>query len=351
MAKGGGVSGSAAANRGASAMRAQFKQTLQQKTEQSYKTKDDNASTFRDYFNKDKMEGIKLYRVPKGDRTVVLDVIPYFAGDNDPKNKPGDPVYCLDINVHNNIGPMNDKIVCLSQYGKPCPVCEESERRRAAGEDYDSRIKPLKASRRTIYNVAIRDNGDEEKKGIQVFEIAHFFLEKKIAGISKNPRTGGIIVFSDPDEGKSISFTKRNPSKDTVEYSAHQFLDRPAPITDAELNAAYQLDQLINVLSYKEIDEILYATPDETEGGDAEAGKESVPETQAQTQNPPEPAELPARGPARQRPPETPAPEQQGTASGDVCPMGGTMGKNIDEYSECVNCEVYDRCNALAEAE
>lgn len=345
MAIRGGVSGGV--GRGASALRNKFKQTLQQKTEQSYKTKDENASTFRDYYDKSKMDNVKLYRIGRGDVSVVFDIIPYIAGENDPKNAAGDPVYLLDINVHKNIGPMNDQIVCLAQYGKPCPVCEEIERRRAAGEDYESRIKPLKPSRRVLYNIIVRDNmGAEEKKGVQVWEIAHFFMEKKITGIAKNPRTGGIIVFSDPDDGRSISFSKRNPTQTTVEYSAHQLLERPGPITDDELNAAHTLDELIKLHTYKEIEDILYASV-----GSDDQGEDTPPEQQ---EAPPVQNELPSRTTERRQrklEPE-PAPEvsNEGEADGE-CPMGGILGQSIDEFAECMQCEIYDKCAAIADAQ
>ena len=340
----------AGANRGSNTNRDRFKQNLAQKTEQSYKTKDDNANTFKDYLDKDKTDGIKMFKMPKGDKTLVMDIIPYFAGDNDPKNAPGDPVYCLDINVHQNIGPGDHKIVCLAQYNKACPICEEIERRRAAEEDYDSRIKPQRPSRRTMYNIVIRDNkGEEEKKGVQVLEIAHFFVEKKFAGISRNPVTGGIIVFSDPDEGKSLCFTKRNPTKDTVEYSAHQFLDRQYPVSDAELDAAVTLDSIIKIMTYKEIEEILFASA-------PESGEEQERSTPAPTQEPP-PMNT-GRMRRQESTPEpqtnpTPAPEPQAqTQEGGeaVCPHGGTIGESIDELNECMTCELYDLCNAIAES-
>jgi len=329
-------------------VRDRFKQNLGQKTEQSYKTKDENASTFRDFFDKDKLEGVKLYRVPKGDVTVVLDIIPYFAGPRDPRNKEGDPVYTLDVQVHKNIGPMNDQIVCLAQYGKPCPVCEEVSKRNAASEDYNLRIKPLKPSRRCLYNVIIRDNGGEqEKKGMQVWEIAHFFMEKKLAGITKNPRTGGIIVFSDPDEGKSVSFSKRNPSKETVEYSSHQFLDRPGVITDDELNGAHVLDNLIKILDYQTIHEMLYAVPAEEA-----SEEETTQETQvAQTQQEPPPQRQTRQRPAVEETKDEVAQTQTQTNVGTpVCPHGGTIGESIDELDGCMQCDVYDACNAIAES-
>lgn len=351
VAQRGAVSG-AALRQGQAVNRDRFKKNLQQKTEQSYKTRDDNASTIKDYFDKDKLSatGRKLFRMPKGDKTIVMDVIPYFAGTHDPKNAANDPVYCLDINVHTNIGPGNERIICLAQYNKACPICEELDRRRAAEEDYESRIKPLRPSRRTVYNIVIRDNkGEEEKKGVQIMEIAHFFLEKKFAGISKNPVTGGVTVFSDPDEGKSLCFSKRNPTKDTVEYSAHQFLDRQYPVSDAELNEAVVLDEVVKILTYKEIEEILFAVGDDAgqeEGGQQQGGQQEPPPMNTTRMRRTEEAAPEAQTQAATQPTQQEAVSSESALS---CPVpGGTIGSSIDEFNECMQCELYDDCAAIA---
>lgn len=334
-------------------IRDKFREQLQTKTENSYKSKDQGAGGFKDYFDKDAMEGVKKYRVPKGDVTVVFDVIPYFAGPRDPNNRENDPVYVLDLLVHRDIGPMNEQIVCLAQYGKPCPICDEVQNRRAAGEDYKTVIKPLRATRRVIYNVVIRDNGDEEKKGVQVFEIAHFLMEAKLAGIVKDARTGGITVFSNPDTGKSISFSKRNPTKETVVYDGHRFSDRPVPITDEELAGAHVLDDLIKILDYDTISDLLYGTdtpiggpsgsdPEQEEGRD----RTTAPEKKQEAAEPPEEPEVKEPPQRRKRRPmkvkeETGAP---------VCPHGGTIGVSIDELEACYECKLYDSCSTIADS-
>ena len=236
-----------------SSMRSKMKEKLKKRTEKSNKTKD-MGSGFKTYFDSSKMDGVVTWWAGKGDH--VIDIIPYEAGTQDPENSEGEPTYVLDILVHMRIGPTEEPVVCPEQYGKPCPVCEEMRRRSSADKDYKTEVKPLKASRRTLYNVIVRDGGEMEKKGNQVFEIAHYFMEKKLAKRAKDTRTGGITSFSDPDEGKSIGFEREGVGAKNTAYGNHEFMDREDPITDEELNGALCLDSLIEVREYDDINEL-----------------------------------------------------------------------------------------------
>jgi len=332
-----------------SSLREKFKKNLQQKTQESYQSKDSSGGGFRNYFDKSKTTDVKFFRIPKGDCSVLFDIIPYEAGKQDPKNKEGEAVYLLDVDVHRNIGAANEQVLCLTQYNLHCPICEEITMRKANNEDYESRIKPLKATRRVVYNIIVRDGGPEEKKGVQVYEVAHFLSEKNIVGISKNPRTGGTIVFSDPDSGRSISFSKRSPSQGTVIYDSFQFCDRPAPITEEELNAAITLDELLEMREYDDISALLLkGTSDNDNDNDNEGDGESAKTSDGWVE--------PGGGRTEKAHTETPDPparskrRERVAQQGPVCPHGGTIGKDIDELDACPECEMYDQCETVADS-
>jgi len=234
----------------------------------------------------------------------------------------------LDINVHMGIGPTEERIVCLAQFKKPCPICELIKAKKDRQEDYKAKIKPLVAKRRCLYNVVIRENAEEEKKGVQLFEISHFFLQKHISALSKQPRTGGYIVYSDPDTGKSIGFNRTGVGADNTAYEAYQFIDRPGPITDDELESARCLDELITILSYDEIYSILHAAkPESSSNEEEEQGEEGPPEREI----------------SKEAAKET---KPSGTKGEElVCPVeGGIFGKSNDEFPECNDCDIYRAC-------
>lgn len=331
-------------------MRDKMRNKLKTRTKESHSRRDSNNS-FKNCFNPDKMEGVTTWYANKADH--LIDIIPYFAGPNDPRNKEGEPSYVLDIEVHMYAGPMAEMIVCPEQYSKPCPICEESRRVDRDGGDWKTEVKPLKPKRRVMYNVIVRDEGAMEKKGVQVFEISHFFMEKHLSKISKSARGGGFTVFSDPDEGRTIAFERTGTGSENTGYDGHHFEDRPEPITDAELESAHCLDELILLRDYDDIYESFFGT-----APDGKSAKEDEPVDDKPADDEPledaskgidEPVDEPTEEPpARRQRRKRPA-KNEDTPK---CPFGHTIGADIDEKADCENCDdkMYDTCNNIADS-
>lgn len=320
-------------------MRDKMKQKLGDRTKESHSRRDDSGG-IKTYFDSDKIAEIPTWWAGKGDH--IIDIIPYFAGANDPRNKEGEPAYVLDIEVHRQVGPMEEMVVCPEQYDRPCPICEESRKLNREGKDWKTVIKPLKPSRRAAYNVIVRDQGEAEKKGVQLLEIAHWFMEKHLAKISKDPRGGGFTVFSDPDDGKSISFERTGVGMENTGYSGHRFVDRPEAISNEELEAANCLDELVEIKTYEEIEAIFYGTkavdieePPETPDDDGD-----IPDV------PEEPEDTPDAPPEKKRKRRERKPEK---TEAPTCPHGGTIGEDIDELDECEDCAIYNKCADIAD--
>jgi len=329
--------------------RERMKQDLGGKTKEAYERKD-TGGLFKSYLNESLLNERKVSKFSAGKGTWIVDIIPYTVGDNDPLNKKGDTAYVLDVMVHMGVGAADDRIVCLSQYNLPCPVCELIKKKQADNEDYKTCIKPLVAKRRTLYNVIVRDNPDEEKKGVQLFEIAHFFFQKTIAALSKNKRSGGYVVFSDPDDGKSISFERTGTGAENTAYGAHKFEDRPEPITDAELDAATTLDDYLVIRDYDDIYSVLHggkgASGDDTEGTDNEEGTEEETEQEERVVDPPKSNEQVAEPPVGTKKTGT---KKKRTDASIECPVAdGTFGDSFDEFSECDTCEFSGPCSEAA---
>ncbi len=317
-------------------MREKMRGKLKERTQESHKNRDSGGS-IKTFFNKDKMEEVTTWWAGKNDH--IIDIIPYFAGTNDPRNKEDEPSYVLDIEVHRFVGPMEEMVICPEQYGDPCPICEEARRLNRAGADWKKSVKPLKPGRRAVYNVIVRDGGDMEKKGVQVFEIAHWFMEKHLAKIAKDPRGGGFVVFSDPDDGRSVSFERTGVGSDNTGYSGHRFVDRPEPITDDELDGAYCLDDLIDIKSYEEVYEVFYGKPSSSESEVDEPSKES----EAVDEEGSEDKTTTKRKKGKRK-------KGRKEVVEEVCPQGGVIGEDIDDYEECDGCPLYPRCEEIADA-
>lgn len=327
-------------------MRSKMRGKLKKKTEASHKNRDQGGG-LANYFDKEKMEKVNTWWANKGDH--IIDVIPYLAGTHDPNNKPDEPVYVLDLKVHRGVGAMEEIMVCPEQYGDPCPICEEMRKRSHQDLDFKTEIKPLKPGRRVMYNIVVRDGGDMEKKGVQVFEIAHWFMEKHLAKIAKDPRGGGFTIFSDPDDGKSISFERSGVGATSTNYEGHRFLDRTEVITDEELEGAFCLDDLIELKSYDEIYKAFHGeapesddddtaddtADDDVDNDDVDDDVDDVDDDDAVEEKP---AEKPKRGGKKRR-----------AKKGPSCPHGHTIGDDIDEYEECDDCEMWDACDELAD--
>ena len=203
------------------------------------------------------LENVSFWKCDSGEH--LVDVVPYFAGENDPNTKKGDPAYVLELYVHYGIG--TDKrgvAVCNAKtYNKPCPICEHVNKMILDGEEEEV-TSPLKAKRRCIYNIISYDSGKEEEKGVQIWDVAHWFSENHFQGLARKPVRRGkssgdpFIYYMDPEEGKTLGFVKEGKQKST-KYKAHRFVDRDYSIEQDVLDTAHCLDELINILSYDEV--------------------------------------------------------------------------------------------------
>jgi len=313
----------------ANSMRDKMRQKLKDKTKESHGRRDSSGIT-NSFFDPEKMKNVKTWWASKGEH--IIDIIPYIAGSNDPYNEKGDPTYVLDLEVHRNIGPKEEMVVCLAQFGKTCPICMEARRRSREGADYKTDIKPLKPSRRAVYNVIVRDGGQMEKKGVQVFEIAHWFMEKHLSKIAKDPRSNGYIVFSDPDEGRSVSFERTGAGRENTNYDGHRFIDRIDPITDEELDQAYCLDDLIKIHTEDEIKAIM--------GGSSS----TEPSEPSDSDNVHDASAVPAETVTLSKKDKKKLKKFRKLE----CPGSGTIGQDFEEFDKCSKCKIYDKCEFVA---
>ncbi len=231
----------------------------------------------------------------------IVDILPWEAGKDMPLDEQNIPVtkeggfdYVLDLWVHQNIGKMKLPFVCpYENFGQPCPICEYIKANRLPKPEW-SKIRP---KRRSIYLIWNRTTPEDEKKGVQIFDAAHFFMEEKLEEIAKLPRGGGFVTFSDPDDGQSVCWTRKGSGQENTQYLGHRFIEREQAIPDRILESTFALDQVINMHpSYEEIAEAAAAqiggeaveedAPFEKDAGDIDDTNFDAPE-KTETDAPP----------------------------------------------------------------
>jgi hypothetical protein len=320
--------------------RKKMHEQLLKRTEESYSRKDGEVSY--KYFISDNELPLWKPSVTKTDPHIV-DIIPFEAGENYPLIKgrksvrKGDIVYLVDIEVHQNVGPLKEMVICPAKnYGKPCPICEEIGRMRQEGAEWEE-YRDIDTKRRCCYNVLVTSTEKDKEKGVQIWEVSHRFSEKQILSIAKSPRGGGYVAFSHPDKsiGKSIAFEVDEDTYRTVH--GHKFVDRDYDISDEILTKAYPLDDLLIVHPYEKLKELFFGSQEEKPTESKKEEHKPAPEAAVNAPASPETA--------------TSRRKRFAEKTENPCPYGHKFGVDIDNKEECKKCDMdtYTKCAELAD--
>jgi hypothetical protein len=196
-----------------------------------------------------------------------IDIVPFEVGKHHPTLEKGSYAYMLEIWTHYGIGQNGDTFLCLNKvYGEDCPVCEYRKKLIDEGETDKETLNSLRPKQYTLYNVVVYDTPAEEAKGVQIFNVAHFFMEKNLLSVA-SAETGEPIPYSDPDLGRVVSFERQGTGAGNTSYIGHTLLERTKivggvkkkyVISDAVLAKAFKLDECITKPTYDEVHDALY---------------------------------------------------------------------------------------------
>ena len=360
---------------------------LQDDYKESYDSKDDRGFALGSFFDLDLVKelGVEIWRPDINEH--VIDVIPFYAGSQHPSKAEGQLTYKVDFWGHQRIGAMNDFFICNAMTWKtPDPICTWMK---ANYIEDKKQYNAIKSSRRCAYLIWCHDSKEQEDKGIQIFEVSHFFFEKKVAEIAKKPRGGGFTDWTHYDTGRNVywSIAKTGSyedaggtKRDSIEYSGFQLIPRENPkIPDHILEQSFALDEVLKMHpSDEDVSMAFFGTtqapPAEKEAGDTgrlpkKTALERAREAAAQEASGPadeqtsEPAkEEPAtEPPEKAEPASEPPPEESSTTSHEgtstpvstpssdhVCPaseVGGEFGVTIEQLDECDDCDIWEECS------
>jgi hypothetical protein len=331
---------------------------LQERTKDSFDNRKDSGR-FGSYFQTGGEIEFKRWVCGEGDHT--FDIIPFIVSEDHPapsKLKKGKFAYKVDIYTHANIGPNDDIFVCPLMFHKSeCCICKERKRLLDAGQKWED-VKHLSPQKRTIYNIMCYDNDEEINKGIQIWDPAFWNMEEHLLRISKNPRTGGIIAYADPWEGRYITFNRTGTKKDNTRYTGHALYERDYQIDEDLLAAAIDPIQIIHIPTNEELYEAFYGQAPVSTGaqtlrpGPGRPAPAAAAESDVRDYEDPPPAEQPPP-PLRRGPGSRPAgpPTPPADASVATCPGGGVFGQDVDKLEACPKCTLWNECARENEAQ
>ena len=275
-------------------------------------------------------EGVELYKPEKG--PVEFDILPYVVSvDNHPEVKRGEQWYERTYLAHRNVGPEEKFLICPRTIGRRCPICEEYQKLKKDPNAEEEVVDGLRAKERELFNVVMKD-GDGS---VMILDISTFLFGRKL---EEEIREGdeANAAFAELTGGKTLKVRWESKSMGTnkfVEAGRIDFMDRE-DIDGSALEAVVDLDKVMKILSYEEIDKIFQAGGDEVEEDDkkiveqAEEEDDQLPGLEI----PPKAKVKPA---AASEAADCTACEGSGkTTKGKTCPICGGTGKDEDVPAE-----------------
>lgn len=160
--------------------------------------------------------------------------------------------FAVDIHVHYGIGPDEQAYLCAKKMkGEPCPICEEHDRARRAGED-EEYVKSLEPTRRSLFYLVDRE---DEKSGVQAWPAPFTKIDQAIVKVSIDRQSGEVLPIDDPEDGYDVEFDKGGKGIGT-QYSGVAIARKSSPLGNNKwLDFAVE-NPLPDILVYHDYDHI-----------------------------------------------------------------------------------------------
>lgn len=315
------------------------KTNFRDKIGRNIKTQKENRKGFG-YLNLP--SGITVLELDKDTTKFELDFLPYEVTDDAHPDKDtqadiavkGSLWYRRPFKVHRNVGSNNDSVVCPRSFGHPCPICDYQKKRIKDGADKEE-FKLLYPKPRSLYIVRIP--GEED---IHVWDMSDKLFQEVLNETLQEEQDA--MCFPDLEEGKTLEIRikwKELGDNTFPEVRNIEFNNRK-PIDESILEEVPNLDQMLKVLSYKEIEAKFFETDTEEDAGKLEDVKEETPvverkqktiEKEEKKKEEPAPAE-PARRVREQK------------TEDSRCPFKHRYGTDFDKFKDCDTCDKWDGC-------
>lgn len=359
-------------------------------------------------------KGVSVYQPEPGSRC-KFDIIPYTVTEERHPDRdddigiavPGDIWYKRPFKIHRNIGSENDSVVCPAHIGKKCPICEYRAVRVKDGADKEE-TDALKQSLRNLYVVV--PIGDKKREAEpHIWDISQYLFQNLLA--EELEEDDDYEVFPDLEDGLTlrVRFDSKviGKGKPFAEASRIDFEERKEQYGEDYLNEVPDLDDVLIILPYAQLESKFFEidTDKEEASEDEEKPERRKPAArrarrkaeEEEEEDSPESEDEdeercvacsgsgvsskggkchPCRGTgvklkkrAEEDPPaaeeeEDPPPQRtkrkqksaetrrdKNKKSEDECPHGHTFGADCEDFKECDDCDLWDRCIEVKEAE
>ncbi len=328
---------------------------------------------------------VSVFSPEPGSRT-KLDFMPYLVTDKNHPDRdpeldiamPGTLWYKRPFKIHRNVGAGDgDTEVCPTSIGKKCPICELRAKRLREGAD-KSETDELKYSQRVLYVVIPIDNKKFESKP-HIFDISQWNFQNMLNEELEEDEDNG--VFPDLEEGKTLKIRWASKTigkgKPFSEASRIDFLERDIEYDESILKSIPNLDEVLNVKSYEELEAKFLEMEDEDEEDEKEVWDEDEDEEDEKEEpdeelEEDEEDELPVKSFTRKKKrvieepeedededeePEPPVRKIKTThkktskpGGKDRCPFGHRFGVDANKFDDCDECELWDECDEAKES-
>lgn len=315
--------------------------------------------------------------------------------------------YKRPYSLHRNIGADNNTYVCPRSIGKKCPICEALALRKKKGAEKEE-TDPLKPSQRNLYVVIPKGVKKFEEKP-HIFDISQYNFQNLLNEELEEDNSNGIFPELEGGKTLKVRFDSKTigGSQAFAQASRIDFEDRDEDYDEAILEDVPNLDEVLKVLSYKELESKFLEVDDEDEGGslkDVDDDEDEKPKHKKKPvkkdnddddeDEPPVKKKKPVKkeeddddddeeeAPPRKKkvvkkeedededdePPvrkkkvvkkdeddededDEPVKKKKPTTTGkkNKCPHGYKFGVDHDEYDECADCKVWDECLEIKE--
>ena len=204
-------------------------------------------------------KGVSIYAPTPGEKESI-DIIPYTVSDTKHPDHDtesgiatkGDLWYKRPFKTHRQVGADSDTVVCLTSFGKKCPICEYRQKRSKEGADKDE-LKAFNTSQRNLYLVIPKGVKKREEE-IHIFDMSQFLFQNLLnEEIEEND---DYEVFPDLECGLTLAIRwgeETFAGNKYAEANRIDFKERKEAYDESILEDTPDLDKILKQLSYDEL--------------------------------------------------------------------------------------------------
>jgi hypothetical protein len=309
-----------------------------------------------------------------GRARIEVDILPYLVSasnhpDKEEGAEKGEYWYRRPYWVHYGVGAENKTMVCPKTFGKPCPICEYRQKQ-FSDPDIGKEDIISKPQQKNIYAVIVLNHKDYEKDKIYLWDIAQGnFQSTLIDDLAERPE---LEIFPNLEDGLTLSIRFNEETFNRSKFAQAgriDYVERDYSYPETILDGVPQLDEVLKVYSYKEIETAFLELDEEdvdNEEKESDDNQEQEEEKEEKTQSrrrktiprvsKQEPEEEPEEEPEsvsklsrsdkpqRRRSERRKEKEEEPSQNEEECPNEHELGKDWDDFEDCEGCKLFETC-------